>query len=304
VVRKTTRLNNLIKAEMLLVMPGAYDPLSAMIVESAGFDALQCTGLGISVTTIGLPDYSLIGLSEMVERTGRMVEAVSVPVMADADTGFGNAVNVHYAARAFERVGAAGFNLEDQVAPKRCGHLAGKELVSPEEMSLKIRSARDALSDPDFVINARTDALAVEGIPGVIARGNQYLAAGATMIYVDAIETLDQIKAIRSGLNGPLGVSLVEGGRTSPALTFELLQEAGVARVSLSLTVLLASVHAMRSVLATVKKNGGIVGYEDRIAEFKEFQRFIGMDDVLALERRFLPDDQLKRKFREGAEES
>nr|WP_281413554.1 isocitrate lyase/PEP mutase family protein [Microvirga antarctica] len=293
----------MIESDTILVMPGAYDPLSAKIVESAGFDAVQCTGLGISVTTLGLPDYSLIGLGEMVERTGRMVDAVNVPVMADADTGFGNAVNVHYAARAFERVGVAGFNLEDQVAPKRCGHLAGKELIASEEMCLKIQSARDALSDPDFVINARTDALAVEGVEGVIARGNQYLAAGATMVYVDAIETLEQIRAIRAGLSGSLGVSLVEGGRTSRALTFAQLQEAGVARVSLSLTVLLASVHAMRSVLATVRQNGGIVGYEDRIADFKEFQQFIGMDDVQALERRFLSPDQLRRKFNEGTGE-
>src|SRR5690606_32248468 len=127
-MRATTRLKTLIEADKLLVMPGAYDPLSAKIVESAGFEAVQCTGLGISVTTLGLHDYSLIGLGERVERTRRIVEAINVPVMADADTGFGTAVNVHFAAQAFERCGAAGFNLEDQVAPKRCGHLTGKEL--------------------------------------------------------------------------------------------------------------------------------------------------------------------------------
>ncbi|MBM6595313.1 isocitrate lyase/PEP mutase family protein [Microvirga pudoricolor] len=301
-MKHTTRLKSLILADQLLVMPGAFDPLSAKIVESTGYDAIQCTGLGISVTTIGLPDYSLIGLGEMVERTGRMVEAVGIPVMADADTGFGNAVNVHYAARAFERCGAAGFNLEDQVAPKRCGHLAGKELVSAEEMSLKIRAAREALHDPDFVINARTDALAVEGVEGVITRGNQYLAAGATMVYVDAIETMEQIRAIRGKLNGPLGVSLVEGGRTSRNVTFDLLQAAGVARVSLSLTALLASVHAMRSILTRVRQAGSIVGYDDQIADFEEFQKFIGMDDVLTLEQRYLPSGQLERKYGSGAE--
>lgn len=299
-MRPTTRLKTLIEMDKLLVMPGAYDPLSAKIVESAGFDAVQCTGLGISVTTLGLPDYSLIGLSDMVERTGRMVEAVNVPVMADADTGFGNAVNVHFAAQAFERCGAAGFNLEDQIAPKRCGHLAGKELISTDEMCLKISAARDALRDPDFVINARTDALAVEGVDAVIARGNRYLEAGATMVYVDAIETLEQIQAIRADLNGPLGVSLVEGGRSNKSLTFDRLQEAGVARVSLSLTVLLASVHAMRRVLSKVRETGGIFGYEDQIADFEEFQNLIGMDAVLGLEQRFLTGDQLTRKYQHG----
>lgn len=296
-MNKTTRLKRLIEADELLVMPAAFDPLSARIIESAGFPAVQCTGLGISVTTLGMPDYSVLGMTDMVERTRRIVEAVDAPVMADADTGFGNAVNVTFAARAFERCGAAGFNLEDQVAPKRCGHLPGKELVSTGEMALKVAAARHALVDPDFVINARTDALAVEGVAGAIARGNAYLAAGATMIYVDAVESLDQIRAIKAGLLGPLGVSMVEGGRTAATLSFADLQAAGVARVSLSLTVLLASVHAMRRVLQAVRTSGGISGYEDQVADFGEFQRFIGMDEVFALERRFLPGDEIARKY-------
>jgi methylisocitrate lyase len=300
-MRKTTILKELILADELLVMPAAFDPLSAKIVAEAGFPAVQCTGLGISVTTLGLPDYGVLGMTDMVERTARIVEAIDLPVMADADTGFGNAVNVAFAARAFERIGAAGFNLEDQVAPKRCGHLAGKELVSIEEMTGKIAAARDALSDPDFVLNARTDALAVEGIEGAVRRGNAYLQAGATMVYVDAIETLEQVRAIRDRLDGPLGVSMVEGGRTSSTLTFAALQKAGVARVSLSLTLLLASVHAMRRVLATVRETGRASGYADQVADFKELQRFFGMDEVLSLERRFLPGEQLARKYGDAA---
>lgn len=296
-MEKPTRLKQLILADELLVMPAAFDPLSAKIVAEAGFPAVQCTGLGISATTLGLPDYSVLGMTDMVDRTRRIVEAVDVPVMADADTGFGNAVNVTFAARAFERCGAAGLNLEDQVIPKRCGHLAGKELVSPDEMALKIQAARSALSHPDFVINARTDALAIEGIEGVVQRGNAYLEAGATMLYVDAIETLDQVRAIRARLDGPLGISMVEGGRTASTMTFADLQAAGVARVSLSLTLLLASVHAMRRVLAKVRETGGIGRYPDEVADFKDLQRLIGMDDVLALERSFLPREQIERKY-------
>ena len=282
------RLRELILSSKLLVTPAAFDPISAKLVEQAGFEAVQATGLGITATTLGLPDYSLISMADMADRTRHMASAVSIPLMADADAGFGNAVNAYYTAQAFERTGAAGLNIEDQVMPKRCGHLAGKQLVSKEEMADKIRAVREGLKDPDFVINARTDALAIEGVEGAIRRGNAYLEAGATMIYVDAIETLDQIRQIRGALDGPLGISMVEGGRTDRSITFSSLQDAGVARVSLSLTLLMASIRAMQEVLAAVRRNDGISGYEEKLLGFDELHALVGMADVRRLEKSFV----------------
>lgn len=296
-MRKTTRLKALIEAPELLIMPGAFDPISAQLIEEAGFGAVQCSGMGITGAHLGMPDVSIISMREMVERTYHIANAVSVPVMGDADTGFGNAVNVYYTVREFERAGAAGVNLEDQVMPKRCGHLAGKQLVTETEMVLKIRAAREGLSDPDFVINARTDALAIGGVEEAVRRGNAYLEAGATMVYVDAVETEEQIAALVKGIRGALGVSMVEGGKTSRSLTFRRLQELGVARVSLSLTTFFAAIQGIRSVLRAVRENDGITGYEDRVCSFEDAHALLGMNTVHDLERRFLPEDVLTEKY-------
>jgi methylisocitrate lyase len=296
-VRKTTRLRRLIEAPELLVMPGVYDPISVKLVERAGFAAAQCSGMGISASLLGLPDVSIVSMREMVDRTARIVEATQLPVMADADTGFGNAVNAYFAAQAFERAGAAGLNIEDQVLPKRCGHLAGKELISTEEMVLKIRAVRAALNDPDFVINARTDALAVEGTEAAVNRANAYLAAGATMAYVDAVGSLEEIRTLARGIKGPLGVSMVEGGRTAKGLRFSDLQEAGVARVSLSLSTLFAAVAGIERVLAAIKANGHLSGHDDLVAGFDDVHNMLGMGEVRDLERQFLPSAALQAKY-------
>jgi len=295
--RRTTRLRRLIHAPELLVMPGVYDPITARLVERAGFDAVQCSGMGISASLVGMPDVSVISMREMVDRTARIVESTRLPVMADADTGFGNAVNAYFAAQAFERAGAAGMNIEDQVLPKRCGHLSGKELISTEEMVLKIRAVRSALADPDFVINARTDSLAIEGPSGAIERANAYLAAGATMAYVDAVGSLEEIRTLARGIRGPLGVSMVEGGKTAKGITFRQLQEAGVARVSLSLSTLLAAVAGVERVLATIRQNGHISGHDDLIAKFADVHELLGMNEVRELERQFLTPGVLRSKY-------
>jgi 2-methylisocitrate lyase-like PEP mutase family enzyme len=303
-MRITTKLRKLIEDPELLVMPGAYDPISAKLVERAGFKAVQCTGLGITASLLGKPDASIVSMREMVDRTYHIAHAVDIPVMGDGDTGFGNAVNVYYTAQEFERAGAAGVNLEDQVMPKRCGHLAGKEVVSLEEMVLKLQAARDALTDPDFVINARTDTLALGGIDEAVRRGNAYLEAGATMVFADGVSSREQIRALVQGIKGPVGVNMVEGGKTPPSLTFAELQEMGVARVSLPLTTLYASIEGMRYVLEKVKKNGGIQGYEDRIAGFEQTHELIGMNEVYKLEERYLPKQTLHRKYDGGSRQS
>ena len=297
-LRKTTRLRHLVEQPGMLVMPGVYDPISAKLAEAAGFDAAQCSGAGISAVYLGRPDYSMLAMSDMVAATARIAEAVDIPVMGDGDTGFGNAVNTWYTVQAFERAGAAGVNIEDQVMPKRCGHLDGKEVIPFEEGVVKIRAAADARTDKDFVINARTDALATHGIEEVIRRGNAYLAAGASMVFVEGTTSLDLIAAAVKGIKGPVGVNIVHGGKSA---TFDLpqLEALGVARVSLPGIVFQAALKAMADVLATVKATGSVAGIADRLYGFHDIHNMVGMGHVRELEQRYLAP--LKATLREEA---
>ena len=286
-MRKTTRLKSMIARPEILVMPGAYDPISTRLIEVAGFEAVQCTGLGITAASLGLPDFSVLGMSDMAARTAHIVRTTELPVMADGDNGFGNAVNTFLAVREFEACGAAGINLEDQEMPKRCGHLAGKRVIQTAEMVQKIHAATDARSDPDFVINARTDSLAVAGLEEAVCRGNAYLEAGATMVFVDGADSEETIAKLVQEIRGPLAVNMVEGGRTPRGLTVERLQALGVARVSLPLTALLASVEGMKRALVALKSTGDPGTYSGGLAGFDELHSLMGMDRVRDLEQRY-----------------
>jgi 2-methylisocitrate lyase-like PEP mutase family enzyme len=285
---KASRLKELVTSRELLVMPGVYDPVSAMLAEQAGFAALQCSGLAIAAVHLGVPDYSIISLGEMTEHTGRIARSVDVPVMGDGDTGFGNAVNVYFTVQAFERCGAAGVNIEDQVMPKRCGHLDGKQIIDIDEAVAKIRAAADARRNPDFVINARTDALATDGIDTVIRRGNAYLEAGATMVFVEGITSRDEIRAAVAGIDGPVAINIIEGGKSPTKLTFTELRELGVARVSLPGIVLAASVRGISDTLRQVLSDDGTWNVADRTADFATVHALSGTPLVQSLERRYL----------------
>jgi 2-methylisocitrate lyase-like PEP mutase family enzyme len=287
-MRKTTALRKLIEDRPLLVMPGAYDALSARIAEQAGFKAIQASGANIVACHYGVPDYSLVSAREMAEHTGRIAMGVGVPVMGDGDTGFGNAVNTYLTVQTFERAGAAGINIEDQIIPKRCGHLEGKTLLPLDEAVAKVAAASDARVDKDFVINARTDALGVFGIEEAIRRGNAFLSAGATMVFVEGADSVENIKAAVAGIAGPVAINLVEGGKTPPGLTFALLESLGVARVSLPSTAMQASIRAMRTVFARVLQAGSIDGYEDLLAGFGVSQRLLGRDEIFSLEKKYM----------------
>ncbi|WP_119167885.1 isocitrate lyase/PEP mutase family protein [Algihabitans albus] len=286
-MRKTTLLKSLIARPEILVMPGAYDPISARLVEAAGFEAIQCTGLGITAATLGLPDFSVLGMSDMAARTAHIVRATGLPVMADGDNGFGNAVNTFLAVQEFEAGGAAGINLEDQQMPKRCGHLSGKQIISAAEMVQKIRAATEARSDRDFVINARTDSLAIGGIAEVIRRGNAYMEAGATMVFVDGADSAETIARLVDEIRGPLAVNMVEGGKTPRGLTVERLQALGVARVSLPLTAILAAVEGMKRALSKLRTSGDPASYDADLAGFDELHSLMGMDRVREMEQRY-----------------
>lgn len=283
-----TRLKSLILDEEVLLMPGAFDAISASLVERAGFKAIQASGANVVAAHFGMPDYSLVSAREMAHFAGQMTRSVNIPVMGDADTGYGNAANAWLTAKEFERQGVAGINIEDQVEPKRCGHLEGKSLISLEEMAAKVAAVADARGNPDFVINARTDALGVYGIEEVVRRGNAYLDAGATLIFVEGVNSVEAIKHAVEGIKGPVGINMVEGGKTPPDLTFKTVQQLGVARVSLPSTLMQASIKAMQTVLEEVKKCGGIAGYEDMLCGFGISQRMLGRDEIFALEERFM----------------
>jgi len=248
---------------------------------------MQCSGLAISATYLGMPDYSFIAMSDMVAVTGRIASSVEIPVMGDGDTGFGNAVNTWYAVKAFERVGAAGVNIEDQVAPKRCGHLDGKDVISLEEGVAKIRAAADARADKDFVINARTDTLAVHGVEDVVRRGNAYLEAGATMIFVDGATTLEVIAAAVKGIRGPVGVNIVQGGKSAD---FDLqdLETLGVARVSLPGLLFTTALKAMDDALQAVRSSGSVKGTAANMFPSARTRGLTGMTKVTELEEFYL----------------
>jgi methylisocitrate lyase len=287
-MKKTTRLRQLIEDKALLIMPGAYDVISARLVQQAGFQAIQASGANIVACHYGVPDYSLVSAREMAEHTGRIAGSVDVPVMGDADTGFGNAVNTYLTIKEFERAGAAGVNIEDQIMPKRCGHLEGKILLPIEEAVAKLTAATAAKQDTDFVINARTDALGVYGIEEVIRRGNAYLEAGATMVFVEGVDSETNIAAAVKGIRGPVAINLVEGGKTPQELTFALLESLGVARVSLPSTLMQASIKAISTVLERVTAQGGIGGYGELLAGFGVSQRLLGSAELFELETKFM----------------
>jgi methylisocitrate lyase len=287
-MRMTTRLRALVEDAELLVMPGAYDVISARLAEEAGFKAIQASGANIVACHYGAPDYSLVSAREMAEQTGRIARSVDLPVMGDGDTGFGNAVNAWLTVRAFEEAGAAGINIEDQIFPKRCGHLEGKTLIDFDEAVAKVAAAVDARRDKDFVINARTDALSVSGLGEAIRRGNAFLRAGATMVFLEGADSVETIRQAVAEIDGPVAVNLVEGGKTPAGLDFATLQQLGVARVSLPSTAMQAMVQAVRTVFARVLQNGGIEGYDDLLAGFGVAQRLLGRDAIFALEERFM----------------
>ncbi|MGE0386841.1 MAG: oxaloacetate decarboxylase [Gammaproteobacteria bacterium] len=286
--RKTTRLRRLIEDPAILVMPGAYDVISAKIIEETGYRAVQVSGANVAACHYGVPDYSLVSLREMVEQSGRIANAIDIPAMGDADTGYGNAVNAWYTVRAFEDAGLAGINIEDQVMPKRCGHLDGKTLLPFDEAVAKVAAAADARRDADFVINARTDALGVHGIDEAVRRGNAFLDAGATMVFVEGANSVENIRAAVQGIRGPVAVNLVEGGKSPQAMSFAELEVLGVARVSLPSTAMQAVVKALRTVFARQMADGRIGGYGDLLAGFGVAQRLVGRDRIDALERKYL----------------
>jgi carboxyvinyl-carboxyphosphonate phosphorylmutase len=286
-MKKTTLLKKSILAPEILVMPGAHDVLSARIIEKSGFNAFFVGGYAVSATLLGKPDISLLTLTEMAGQAARLNDATDIPFLIDADTGYGGVLNVARTVREMERAGAAGLFIEDQVFPKRCGHMDGKQVIAPEDMIAKIKAAMDARSDPDFIIMARTDALAVYGIQEAIDRGTLYREAGADAIFVEAPMSRDDMSRINREIDAPTAANMVEGGKT-PFLRAKELETLGFNMVLFPVSATYALAKAVEDIMVELKQTGTTKGLANRMWQFGDFYRFIDVEAFRAKERTYL----------------
>lgn len=298
----------LLNSGEFIVSPGVFDGYSARLVEAAGFKSACTSGAAIANAILGVEDLGMMGLNENVNHCRHLARAISIPLTCDADNGYGNPMNVHYTVQMFEEAGVAGVNLEDQVSPKRCGHMPGKEVVSKEEMVKKIEAACLARRDDDFVIIARTDALAVEGLDATLERIRAYVAAGADAIFPDAVKTEDQIARVVEAAGGkPVSINMGFGIRprpTTPLIPLPRLKELGVRRISLPRMLPAAAIKAMRealSVMRGVMETGVPADRSDLLVGIDEIWNLMGFPEMQALEKQLLTTDHYETKYKAGA---
>jgi 2,3-dimethylmalate lyase len=281
------RLRELLASPQPILAPGVFDALGAKLVEEAGFSAVYMTGFGTAAALLGRPDVGLLTMTEMVDNAGRIAAACDLPVIADADTGYGNAINVIRTVQEFVRAGVAAIHLEDQAAPKRCGHTSGKELIPSEDMEGKIRAAVAARGSSDLVIIARTDARAVEGLPAALERARQYQKAGADVLFVEAPETEAEVTMVAEELSDvPLLFNWAEGGRT-PALGYDRLSALGYKIVIFPLATLLVTTGGVRRALAEIREAGTPMPILPQLVGFEDFLETIGLPEINELQGRF-----------------
>lgn len=281
-MKKTTQLNNMLNDDDIHIAPGVFDGMTARLAEQTGFNVLYASG-GAIARSCGFPDIGMISFSEVLSRLEQMVEVTNVPIIADADTGFGNSINVSRTIKAFERAGVAGLHLEDQTFPKRCGHLDDKSLVSPKEMAHKIRVAKDSQSDDDFVVIARTDAIAVEGFDAAIERSHLYLGAGADMIFVEAPESIEQVERIAQLIPQPKLINMFHSGKT-PLIPKEKLKALGYKLVIIPSDLQRAAIHAWQNTLKAILEHGDSGGIADQMASFADREQIIKTKEYLAID--------------------
>ena len=291
--RPTSRLRALLARPGCIIAPGVADAFAARLVRLEGFEAVYMTGFGTSLTRLGMPDVGLLTATEMIDNAGRIAEASGLPLIADADTGYGNPINTRRTIRDYEKAGVAGVHLEDQAWPKRCGHLAGKRVIPTAEMVAKIQAACDARRDDDFVIIARTDAIAVEGLEAALERGARYREAGADVLFIEAPVGREQVAAVAQRFQGvPLLYNMAASGKT-PDLPADALGRLGFRLAIYPNWLLLAAIPAMQHLLRELKRTGSIADLRDQVATFKQFTDIAGLPEVQALENRYgLPEDQ------------
>lgn len=306
-MKKSSRLKKAIMARRAVVVPGCHDALSAKLIGDAGFEAVQISGFGVAGALLAKPDVGLVQMKDVLDTAWNIVQATGVPVMVDADTGGGNAVNAAWVTERFIAMGAAGMNVEDQVFPKRCGHMAGKQVIPAAEMIGKVRACaevRDRM-DGDFVINARTDAFGPFGLDEAIRRGNLYLEAGADLVFIDAIAKRSDIEHAVKSVDGPLSVNLMDGvtGVKTEMIPVPELAAMGIARVSIPVASIMVAYKALKSFFEALRASptGTLAGQPDWVPAFDEFTSFIGMKEYRALEDAYLPDATVEEKYRATA---
>lgn len=293
-MKKSTELKKMILERKALVVPGAHDVMSAKLIEKYGFKAIQVSGFGLSATYLGLPDMGFISFGDVLAFTRNIINAVDIPVMADADTGYGNAINAMKVTEEFIKIGAAGMNIEDQSFPKRCGHLEGKQIIPIEEMVLKLKGCAKVRNqfDTDFIINARTDAIAVSGIKEAIKRGNAFADAGADLIFVEAPRTKKAIIQVVKEIQAPVSINLfdfVEGGKT-PLISIGELREIGVARVSIPVGPLFASLKGLQNYLEIIKGGKLAKDRDDLVISFNDFKKLVDFPNFREQEKKYIPN--------------
>lgn len=289
-MKTTTRLRQLLQQPGIIVAPGAYDCLTARLIEQEGFPAVYMTGAGTAVTQVGKPDLGFTTLSEMVAKAAAITGTISVPLIADADTGYGGALNVYRTVREYERAGVAALHIEDQVFPKRCGHLDGKQVVSTAEMVTKIRAAAEARTDDDFVLIARTDALAVTGFDDTLRRCYAYAEAGADVLFVEALRTPEEIARLTREVEVPLLYNFVEHGK-SPLLPVPELERLGFKIVIFPGSIMLAVIPLVRQILGEIKRHGTTAARLDRMTDVVELFETMGLSEMLAFDARVAARD-------------
>ena len=280
------KLSRMIKSKKPLVIPGVYDAIGAKIAEKVGFDAMFQTGYGTSATLFGMPDYGFIGATETVDNARRISNAISVPLIVDSDTGYGNALSVWKLVKELESAGAAGIFLEDQKWPKRCGHMQGKEVIPQEEYTEKLGAALDARENKDFIIVARTDSRATEGLEKSIERGIQNKKTGADAVFIEAPRTLDEMKKIGKEIKAPLVANMIEGGAT-PMNSAQTLNKIGFNIILYPLSVLFANTFATMNILQELKNTGTTSKYKQKVVNFDQFNSLVELDKFKKMETKY-----------------
>jgi carboxyvinyl-carboxyphosphonate phosphorylmutase len=283
-------LRRLLSKGSILVVPAAFDMISAKLIEGAGFEAVYLSGFGQSASHLGLPDAGLMTFSEMLERVHNMARALRVPLLADGDTGYGNVLNVRRTVQEFEQAGAAAIQLEDQEMPKKCGHTEGRRVIEAREMVRKIEAAVESRRSDDFLIIARTDARSSLGLEEAIARGKLYEEAGADIIFVESPQTEEELRTVAENIEKPTMANMVEGGKT-PLVPVRELERMGFSIVAFAVTCLLVATGAMKRAVEILKREGTTQGLMDAMMSFEEFNSFIGFPEIRSFETKYMPPE-------------
>lgn len=303
-MKKSAVLRKAITERRAVVVPGCHDALSAKVIEKCGFEAIQISGYGLAASLLAKPDVGLVQMKDVLDMTWNIAQAVNIPVMADIDTGGGNAVNAAWITERLIAMGVAGMNIEDQVFPKRCGHMAGKEVIPADEMAGKVKACSDARNrfDKDFIINARTDAFAAMGLEEAIRRCNLNLESGADLTFIDGIKTRSDIEKAVKSVKGPLSVNLMDAisGMKTELIPIPELAKMGVARVSIPVASIMVAHKALMNFFKTLKQSpGGILpGQTQWVSSFEEYTDFVGLKDYKKMEDTYLPGERIETKYK------